>query len=164
MIISLKQYNVADLKSMYKTNCGTRENQSVKDSELIPPHVISRSIQQLEDGLSSIWVAPFQIVDSESTELVGSCGFKNAPENQVVEIGYNIGPSYRNRGAASQAIALLIEYAFSILPTIKVIARISHENIASLRVIEKCGFYYESVITDESCEVLQQWAKVIDQA
>ncbi len=57
------------------------------------------------------------------------------------EIGYWIGSQYWNRGYATEAVGILLDKAFSIgIP--KVWGQCLEDNIASYRVLEKCGFRF----------------------
>lgn len=61
---------------------------------------------------SGWWLYLF--VDAALKTLVGSGGFKSAPDaDGVVEIGCEIAPAYRRRGFATEALCGLINYAFT---------------------------------------------------
>lgn len=89
--------------------------------------------------------------------LVGSCGFKDAPRQGRVEIGYGVAPDCRNQGVATAAVAALLDLAFSSGDVHQVLAQIDPDNRSSTRVVEKLGFRAEGTRTAEHDEVLVQW-------
>lgn len=75
--------------------------------------------------------------------VVGICGFKGRPDGDgVVEIGYSVLPQFRNRGFASEAVARLVEWAFSHGRVKEVRAETFPHLKQSIRVMEKNGFTY----------------------
>ena len=79
-------------------------------------------------------------VDQASGTLVGSGGFKGAPLDGMVEIGYEIAPGWRGRGVATAAARALVDKArASGLVTI-VAAETLPEVNASGAVLRKLGF------------------------
>lgn len=75
-------------------------------------------------------------------KAVGNIGFM--PEADVqrfnAEVGYLIGEKYWNQGIVSSALQKAIEFYFANTPIIRVFAFVFEHNIASMRVLEKCGF------------------------
>jgi ribosomal-protein-alanine N-acetyltransferase len=71
--------------------------------------------------------------------LVGGAGFHHPPgPDGVVEIGYGLAPEYRGRGLASEAVlALIAQVAASVRA---VHARVAPGNVASIRLLRRCGF------------------------
>jgi RimJ/RimL family protein N-acetyltransferase len=89
----------------------------------------------------------FVIVERSSALSVGGIGFKTAPNDlDEVEIGYGIVPSYQGRGIASEAVQALCDFSRDRVDAI--LADTDRDNIASQRVLEKCGFH--TVHADES--------------
>lgn len=62
------------------------------------------------------------------------------------EIGYWIGEPYWGRGYATEAVRLLIAYAFREAELRRLYAYVYGYNIASMRVLEKVGFEKEAII------------------
>lgn len=62
------------------------------------------------------------------------------------DIGYWIGESYWGKGYGTEAVRLLVRYAFDELKLIRVYASVFESNRASMRVLEKSGFHLEVII------------------
>ena len=71
------------------------------------------------------------LVDDEVAGSVLVHGWFGEPE-----VSYWIGRAYWGRGVASRALALFLDE----VPTRPLMARVAKDNLASLRVLEKCGF------------------------
>jgi len=82
----------------------------------------------------------YVIAEKSSGLAIGGIGFKTTPNEQhEVEIGYGICPSHQGRGAASEALQALCD--FSRGRVIAILADTDRDNIASQRVLERCGFH-----------------------
>ena len=77
--------------------------------------------------------------DGERT-LVGVGGFKGAPADGVVELGYEVLAQYRRRGFATEATAGMLVFAFSHGDVQAVAAQTLPHLTASIGVLERCGF------------------------
>jgi RimJ/RimL family protein N-acetyltransferase len=61
------------------------------------------------------------------------------------EIGYWLGEPFWNQGIATEAVRQMIEYCFYYFDIIRIYAEVFEINKASMRVLEKTGFYLEGV-------------------
>ena len=84
----------------------------------------------------------FVDVTGDRPVAVGVGGFKGDPDDGRVEIGYSVLPQFQRRGYASEAVAGLVEYAFSDARVSEVIADTLPELTPSIGVLEKNGFAF----------------------
>ena len=82
-------------------------------------------------------------VASDPPELVGWGGFKGAPAEGVVELGYEIAVARRGRGLATEAVLAMVAEAAADPAVSTVIAHTLPEPNASTRVLEKAGFRHD---------------------
>lgn len=61
-----------------------------------------------------------------------------------MELGYWLGEPYWGKGITTQAIKLILDYAFKNFDVTRIYARPFGTNIASQRVLEKAGFLLEA--------------------
>ncbi|MFZ6746288.1 GNAT family N-acetyltransferase [Undibacterium sp. JH2W] len=126
-------------------------------SDAFPPTFVAmRALEQMAAGASAYWCSTFYIVATEQKHIVGGCGFKHAPRNGVVEIGYGISPECRRHGAAGAAVQAMLQLAFDGGAT-QVLAEVNPANLASTRVVQKLGFIDTGSYVDETEEVLVRW-------
>lgn len=87
------------------------------------------------------WYAIWMIELKDGTHIGEMC-FKGLDSNGVVEIGYGIMEQYQEHGYATEAVKAISAWAFQ-EPKVTVIeAEIDSKNIASKKVLEKCGFVF----------------------
>lgn len=78
------------------------------------------------------------------------------------EIGLMIGePQYRNKGYGSEAIRLMLEFAFDFMRLHRVEARVLAHNTRAQQVFERCGFTREGVAR-ESFFMNGRWVDVVN--
>ena len=88
------------------------------------------------------------IYDVESNALIGQIslyGIKQLPFSSGF-IGYALDERYAGKGIASEAVLLMVHFAFYSLYLNRVEAYVSPTNIASIRVLEKVGFLQEGLL------------------
>lgn len=76
------------------------------------------------------------------------------------EIGYFIGEAYWNKGIVTTAVNLITEYGFKKLGIIRIHTGVFEYNIASMRVLEKCGFIKEAVFRKSVFKQNKIWDEV----
>jgi len=85
----------------------------------------------------------------EPGKLIGSCGFFSVRRGtQTVETGYELHPAFWGKGIISEALRVMISFAFSaqdLFPVHRIEALVEPGNTASIRVLEKLGFLCEGV-------------------
>ncbi|UJH68363.1 GNAT family N-acetyltransferase [Allomuricauda sp. SCSIO 65647] len=65
--------------------------------------------------------------------------------SKSAELGYWIGEPFWNRGIASKAVELILKYGFEDLKLARIFANTFEFNVASMKVLEKNGFYKEGI-------------------
>lgn len=81
----------------------------------------------------------YAVVERASGLSVGGVGFHRAPIDGAVEIGYGLAPVARGRGIMTEAVRALLEVAHA-HGVLAVVAETDDGNVASERVLERCGF------------------------
>ncbi len=86
----------------------------------------------------------FAIAERESGKLVGACGYGKR-HDLGPEIGYWVGEPFWGRGYATEAVRAVIDHLFSATSLDEIAAGCRVTNVASRRVLEKCGFQWTGV-------------------
>lgn len=68
------------------------------------------------------------------------------------EIGYFIGEPFWNKGIATKAVQLMIDWGFRNLDIVRIYSGVFDYNKASQKVLEKCGFIKEAVLRKSICK------------
>ena len=85
------------------------------------------------------WYAMWRIDLGDGTHIGDLC-FKGLDTTGIVEIGYGILEDYQGRGCATEAVDAAVAWALHQPAVIRVEAETEPNNMASQRVLEKCGF------------------------
>jgi RimJ/RimL family protein N-acetyltransferase len=80
-------------------------------------------------------------------EYVGNIGLSKGMDvyRKSAEVGYFIGEEYWNKGIVTAALTLICEYGFTTLDIVRIHTGVYEHNLASQRVLEKCGFTREGI-------------------
>jgi ribosomal-protein-alanine N-acetyltransferase len=93
---------------------------------------------------------PCIILDNDG-QIVGRANLKDIDEvARTTEIGYRIGQAYVGKGVATEAVIFLQDLAYSQWKLKRLLAFVTTENLASARVLEKCGFMRGELIPSRS--------------
>ena len=82
----------------------------------------------------------FGIATKNDGNLIGSISLKKSGQHEEYTFGYNLAYKYWNNGYATEVKAI-IRFALG-LGARKFIVDIAEQNIASRRVLEKCGLHF----------------------
>jgi len=82
----------------------------------------------------------FWIFSNTRGEVIGHAGIFNSPrEEGSIEVGYALKPAHWGKGYAMEMAMVSLDVAFVTFALPRIIAIAAPENIASRRVLEKCG-------------------------
>ncbi len=123
-----------------------------------------------EDGMAEDWInshpsefasqnaVHYAIVVKEGDVLCGAISVTLHLEHKRGELGYWIGEEHWNHGYATEAAKGIIDFCFVHLNLNKVFAQYMKHNLASERVLEKCGMRYEGVLRQHYIK----WGQYLD--
>ena len=80
-------------------------------------------------------------------KVAGSIGCvpKTDVYRKSIEIGYFIGEQFKSNGIATEAVRILLEYVQHRFEVVRIYAEVFEHNKASMRVLQKNGFYLEGI-------------------
>lgn len=84
-------------------------------------------------------------VDKESGVLIGLALLKTLVTTEETEVGYRFHQAYWGRGIATEVCRALIEHGFQTAGLQRIVGITHPDNIASQRVLQKCGLRFEKV-------------------
>ncbi len=83
------------------------------------------------------------VENKDDGSILGWCGLKYLVDEREVDIGYRLYRRYWGKGYATEVARRCIEYGFNTLQLPRIIGRSAVANLASVRVLEKCGLKFE---------------------
>ena len=96
----------------------------------------------LSDLGSGEWMM-LTIADSADTEVFGDVFVEFENDGKTGAIGYSLATERWGNGYATEAIAAVVDWLFSVRSLQRVAALIHPDNLRSARVVERCGFVFE---------------------
>jgi len=141
-LLALSQSQLAlclnDLFSL-KRELGLTIARDVMDENVVRALTMKLKKMESVDVSKHEWFTYWLIVVREDNVGAGFVGFKSYLNEQgSTEIGYGIAAAYQNKGLMSEAIRVLIDWAFS-HPFCRTITATEVHNPASRRLLEKLG-------------------------
>ena len=104
------------------------------------------------------WHLGFAVVHPECGAVIGSGGFKGAPNaDGMVEIAYGIVPEHQSRGYATEVARALVAYALDSDSVRLVRAHTLPTPNASTRVLRKCGFEFVGEVIEPDDGLVWRW-------
>jgi [ribosomal protein S5]-alanine N-acetyltransferase len=131
------------------------EQLSDEDRAQVSPLWLERALAATE---SDPWFHGFRVTSREDGTIIGDAAFKGPPSDDgVVEIAYGIAPEHQGHGFATEAARALIEYAKRAVGVRVVRAHTMSDNLASSRVLTKCGFRFVGEVIEPEDGLVQRW-------
>ena len=101
----------------------------------------------LEDGALAMYddlgYGPYRVTLKSTDEDIGTCGLFKREIFDEPDLGFGLLPPHRQSGFAYEASLAVLDYAHRGLGLNRLIAIVSPENAASVRLLEKLGLHYE---------------------
>lgn len=110
------------------------------------PEALPHVLEGVREHDANPWGAHL-FFDDDDGAVVGFGGFKGAPKDGEVEVGYAVAPARQGRGLASAATRTMIERARE-HGVKRVIAHTLATPNASTAVLTKCGFTQTATVSD----------------
>lgn len=103
--------------------------------------LVQNMMRYNDDPRSFSWVLEYQ------GKAIGRIkAWEINPQNNYVQLGYDIGEAYRNKGLMTEAVRAVSIYLLKECECNRVYCMIRENNPASLRVCEKAGFLHEGTM------------------
>ncbi len=137
-----REFTLQDAPLVYELNNAPGVTKYVHEPPTTPENV--------QDILANIILPQYQKYKhgrwalhlKDNLEFIGWCGLKRVPERNFPDLGYRFLPKYWGMGYATEAAQRTIEYGFEVLHLEGIFAAALEENIASQKVLEKCGLHF----------------------
>ncbi|MDF2504092.1 GNAT family protein [Clostridium sp.] len=146
----LRKFKQSDVNDMFK-NWGSDAkvteflswptHKNIKDSE----DIINQWISEYEDNSVYNWVIELKNI-SEAIGNISVVKLENV--NDACEIGYCVSSKHWNKGITTEAFKAIIKYLFDEIRVNRICAKHDINNVASGKVMQKCGMVYEGTLRE----------------
>lgn len=142
--IMLREFRDSDIISLARLCNNKKIWDNVRD--MMPYPYTERDAENFI-SVCKIEKPPTTFAIEYENELTGCIGMVMQTDvyKLSAELGYWIGEPYWNKGFATVAVNLIVEYGFSILKLERIFSGVFDFNKASQRVLEKTGFKLEGI-------------------
>jgi [ribosomal protein S5]-alanine N-acetyltransferase len=151
--LTLRELNLNDAKAIFRLRT-KKEVVEFIDRKTLNNLSETRAFIDRISKLTSSNKGVFWVIESRNNQqVIGTIGLRNfEDEEDYAEIGYELEPSYQQKGFMSEASKVVIEYGFKKME-LKTIEAFTHKNNrASIALLEKQKFVFEPEIKDEGFE------------
>ena len=139
----LREWESGDEKSLTKHANNRRIWRNLRDS-FPHPYTLADARQWIEIANPTGPITNFAIIVDGAA--IGGIGLmlKEDVFRRTAEIGYWLGEEFWGRGIVTEAVCAVTDYAFATFDLCRVYAGVFEWNPASIRVLEKAGYQFES--------------------
>ncbi len=112
------------------------------DDKLVPRSFAEDLARNSRDTFESHGMGLWLIQESANATPIGFCLLRPPDEHPMPELLYALLPGAWGRGLAIEAARAVIDYAFTTLDCVEILAEMDEPNSASARVAEKLGMTF----------------------
>ena len=141
----LRRMNVADQNEIFflRSNESVLEFIDIPKAETVDDAI--KFIEKINNCIAQNESIMWAITLKENNTLIGTiCLWNIDAENNKAEIGYMLHPNFQAKGIMQEAVVKIIEYGFEAMQLNSIVAAFQSNNLRSLKLLERNGFFYES--------------------
>ena len=86
------------------------------------------------------------IVEKNKQKLIGDIWVFDIENKRMAKVAYRLSPKFWGQGIATEALSGIVRICFEEMELQRLWTEVHSENLASVRVLEKCGFIREGCI------------------
>jgi [ribosomal protein S5]-alanine N-acetyltransferase len=153
-VFQLRSWQLGDEESLAENANNPKITANVRDSF---PHPYTIEDAKFWINLAHQQEGNFAIIVNE--KAVGGIGIllKEDIYRKNAEIGYWLGEPYWGQGIITEAIKKMVDFTFANYDIHRIYAGVFEYNLASMRVLEKAGFQFETVLKKSLFKNGQLW-------
>ncbi len=131
----------------------------------MPPPTLER-LERFIAGQAKHWAehgyGNWGVLPDGEQEITGWAGLQFLPELNQTEVGFLLDRPFWGKGYATQAAQAALQFGFERLGLEEVIALVHPDNLASQRVIRKCGMEYVETLALWGIELQRYLIKILE--
>jgi [ribosomal protein S5]-alanine N-acetyltransferase len=149
----VKPYTEADAAIFYELNGDREVMQYIRE-----PKTRAESDAFLQENLELYKQLPglgrFAVFTNDTKEFVGSFSLLSIDNSDNIHLGYALLKKFHGKGLATELVKASLPYVFATIQQETVHALTVAENIASQKVLLKCGFQFSHTMQHDGDEVM----------
>ncbi len=145
----LRRIQAADAGAIFKILADDEVTRYYDDETFQDLSQASDQIEAWEMGYKNRRCLRWGITRKEDPALVGTCGYYGLhPWHLRAGIGYELAPRSWRQGIMTEALTGIINLGFGEMGLNRIEAVVMPENEASIKLLEKLGFYNEGILRE----------------
>ncbi len=149
-LIKLRIHKRSDVDDIYKN---IRDKEIQKYTLKIPfPYTKTHAIDFIKQTTKNRKLKTaydFAITEIDEDKVIGGISLMKIDyQHKNAELGYWLGKNYRNQGYTTEAIELILRFAFNELKLNRISVRLWEKNSASIKVLKKNKFKKEGLLRE----------------
>lgn len=142
--LELKPPTLADARDFFDIRSNAEFMKYVGRYPLTHISEAQEYIQRILDGFKDQTGLSWKICKKGSDKLIGYIGFWSIDYTHFrTEIGYGLHLDFHRKGYLTEALNALVNYVFTKLGLHSIEANVDTENVATIKLLEKCHFKKE---------------------
>jgi len=123
----------------------------------VPPPLekVQRFIARQQEQWEKYGYGDWGVLPYGEGEIIGWAGLQFVPELNETEVGFLLDRPFWGKGYATEAALASLRYGFEHFSLDHIIALVHPDNLASRRVIEKCGMTYMEMLSLWGIELIR---------
>ena len=118
-------------------------DKAIKKADTVKVHDSKYLIENtIRKQYSDYGYGRWAVIEKASGEFTGWCGLKLMSENNEIDLGYRFQKKFWGKSFATEAAMASLKFGFEIKKLERIIGRAMTANIASIKVLEKCGMKF----------------------
>ncbi|MEP6465625.1 MAG: GNAT family N-acetyltransferase [Parafilimonas sp.] len=143
-----REFNEKDIQLLFDLNSNPNVIKYV--------HEPAPTLENINDILLNVIVPQYKLYGhgrwavhlNSNNEFIGWCGLKYIKEKDEIDLGYRFKENCWGQDYGYEAAKETIDFGFNNLTLKRIVATVLPENIASWRIMEKCGMKYIGDMVD----------------
>lgn len=141
--LNFREFTVNDAPLIYSLNSDPEVVKYVHEEPTSSPEIALASINnRILPQYANYGYGRWAVYLKDTRQFIGWCGLKYRPEREEIDLGYRFLRSTWGNGYATEAARATLQHGFEALALTEIAAMAHIQNLASLRVLEKCGMHF----------------------
>ena len=164
----LRPLEITDLEGMWELDSNPKVHRYLGNSPVTEKSFLEKVILGVQQQVKENGFGRFAVEWKETGAFVGWAGLKLVKEPlngkmEYVDVGYRLLERFWNQGIGFEAAWHSLNFGFSTLRLKEIYASAQHENIASNRILKKCGmtliqeYEEDQSLVNEYRITLEEW-------
>jgi RimJ/RimL family protein N-acetyltransferase len=144
--LSLRPFQEKDAETLYRIYQTEGVLRYFPNTVPPPLEKLQRFIHNQQVHWEKFGYGNWGILPECEAEIIGWAGLQFLPELNETEVGFLLDLPFWGKGYATEAARASLMFGFNRFKLDHIIALVHPENLASMRVIDKCGMVYQETL------------------